>query len=194
MKQIYRHLARTAAALALTGLLVSPTVAEPETSEGSQVAQRRQKTLLGNRLDEFARIIGQSDQQVRLLHDLDGNGTRDQIFLVELFKAPTEGIVVDALGSDETPTPGRGTRALAVVLNPGSNARYFVFVSHDGFPLDGPSWDTDDFTGFVSIGYGPEPPKDAKGKSIVIVTESGAGWYIHWNGTRFIDSSQGDMP
>lgn len=186
-----KKLIRLASALAISGLLLAPSFAEP----AQDIAQRQKKTTkLGNRLDEFARIIGSSEQQVRLLADLDGNGERDQIYLVEVVKTPPEGIVVDALASEETPTVKGGTRALAVVLNPDSKARYFIFVSHDGFPLDGPSWETDDFTGFVGIGKGPEPPKDAKGRSIVITTESGAGWYIHWNGSKFIDSSQGDMP
>lgn len=179
--------------IALIGFLAGPSSAEPS-SQTQYLAQRTRKQKLGNRLDEFARIIGRSEQQIRLLADMDGDGIRDQIFLVKLLRTPTAGITVKTLASETNEAPRRGTRALAIVLNPGAQAEYFIFVSKDGFPLEGPSWNTDDFTGFVSIGTGPEPPQDAKGASINIVTESGAGWYIHYNGTSFVDSSQGDMP
>lgn len=195
MKLLSYAFIRTTALLALCGLLVTPVNAEPTGDAPQLVAQRyRQKKRLGNRLDEFSTIIGSSHQQVRLLADLDGDGVRDQIYLVKLTKSPPADVVVQALASEEAASPKRGTRALAIVLNPGDAARYFVFVSKDGFPLEGPSWETDDFTGLVGIGAGPEPPSDAKGETVNITTESGAGWYIHWNGSAFVDSNQGDQP
>lgn len=155
--------------LLLCALLAVPALAEPLADFGPNV-----------------QLAGSGKQQVKLHGDLDGDKKQDDVYLVKLKGKAPQGVKV------LNPTGGQaGELAVAVVLHPGGKpARYLL-----QFPFsDSPTWKKGDYAGLVTLGHGPEPPKDAKGPSIGLFTESAAIYYFYWNGKTFVGSSEGDEP
>lgn len=139
------------------------------------------------------KLAGPAGQQVRLQADLDGDHSQDDIFLVKIASKLPDGVkVMKLLGSDEKGEPKQGELALAVVLHTKGKSVPYLFTGGSFF--ESPTWKEGKFRDMIKIKTGPQPPKDARGKSIAVFTESGADYYIHWNGKTFIASAQGDQP
>lgn len=136
------------------------------------------------------RLAGTPKQQVKLRGDLDGDKAVDQVYLVKLTGKLPAGVKL------LTPVTGQEARtgdelALAVVLHPGGKPAQYVLR----FPFyDSPTWKQGEYASLVKLGHGPEPPKEARGPSIGLFTESAAIYYFYWNGKTFVGSNEGDMP
>lgn len=136
-------------------------------------------------------LAGSGKQQVKLRGDLDGDKVPDDVYLVRYQGKLTPGVKLLAPIGDQPAAQGEEL-AVAVVLHPAKKppARYLL-----RFPFqDSPSWKEGKYAGLVTLGHGPEPPKDARGTSIGLFTESGAIYYLYWNGKTFVGSNEGDEP
>ena len=153
-------------------------------------------TAQADPLDPFGasvRRAGAPAQQVHLQATLDGDSSKDDVFLVEILSAPPAGVkVLNALSSSLKGGPAKGELAVAIILHPQGKSVAYLIRGGDFFRT--PNWKEGHYKGMIKVKHGPQPPKDAKGQSIAVFTESGADYYLHWNGKTFMATSQGDQP
>ena len=137
------------------------------------------------------KLAGSPKEQVKLQVDLDGDKTKDEIYLVELKGKPSSQVRIIKFETSANPSKGM---ALAVVRHPAKGTAIpYLFLFSDSY-FDSPTWKKGCYSKMVGLGHGPQPPKDAKGQSIRMFTESGAWYYLYWNGKTFVDSNEGDEP
>lgn len=138
-------------------------------------------------------LAGSAKQQVHLAGDLDGDGRKDDVYFVRLTgPVPSSVVVVHPFPGDlQKLVPGE--LALAIILHPqGKPQNYLISMNKDMFKS--PTWAKGEYRGLVKLGHGPVKPKDAKGPSIGVFTESGAYEYVRWTGKTFVATSEGDEP
>jgi hypothetical protein len=135
------------------------------------------------------KLAGSPPNQVTLKADLDGDKSADDIFLVVVDGKPSAAVQIVNFNS---PAPLKGL-AVAVVRHPAKGSAVPYLLCGGSF-FDTPTWKLGKYHDLLGVGHGPKPPSDARGTSIRLFTESGANYYLHWNGKTFIASSEGDEP
>lgn len=167
-------------ALTLALFLTAPAIAGP--------------AVPGPEFGGGVKVAGSSKAQQAVLHgDLDGDKVADDVYLVQVTgSVPKAVAVINLVPESAKGKVAAGEWALAVVLHPAGKAKSYLLRL--GPMLDSPTWKKGDYNKLVTLGQGPVPPKDAKGKSIGMFTESGAIYYYYWNGKTFVGSNEGDEP
>lgn len=138
-------------------------------------------------------LAGSEKSQVHLTADLDGDGRKDDVYLVQFDGRPLPGNIqyVWQFHRLASQPAAKGELAVAVVLNRKGKSVPFLIRMERRF-FDNETWKSGNYQELMQVGHGLEPPKDVKGDSFWLATDTGANLYFHWDGEWFVASNQGD--